>query len=125
MDGNINTFYDAVNGTGDWVGLDFGSGVTYVIAEIHYVPRPGFSSRMVGGKVQGSTTANFSSGVTDLFTVTAQPAAGVYPVQAIRDPGAERSVRSLSGPDGFCTGAEIEFYCEDATLIQHLPLRRG
>jgi endoglucanase len=112
MDGDIGTFYDATSGTGHWVGLDFGSDVAHVITEIRYVPRSGFSNRMVGGKIQGSNTANFSSGVTDLFTITDRPTEGVYTVQAITNPTAFRYVRYLSAPNGYCNVAEIEFYRE-------------
>jgi len=124
MDGDISTFYDATTGTGHWVGLDFGNGVAYVITEIRYVPRTGYSGRMVGAKIQGSNTANFSSGVTDLFTISARPAEGVYTVQAISDPTAYRYVRYLSAPNGYCNVAEIEFYREGLSTDIVPPVRR-
>ncbi len=112
MDGNTNTFYDATTGTGHWVGLDFGNDTAFVITEIRYVPRSGYSGRMVGAKIQGSNTANFSSGVIDLFTITDQPNEGIYTTQTINDHNAYRYVRYLSAPNGYCNVAEIEFYRE-------------
>ena len=110
MDGNMSTFYDAFNASGDWVGLDLGSGAAYVVTEIRYVPRSGSAGRMVGGKFQGSTTADFSSGVTDLFTVSGEPSSGVYTIQPIQNLTPYRYVRYLSAPNGYCNVAEIEFY---------------
>ena len=42
FDNNLNTFFDAPTGNGDWVGLDFGVGVSNVITQINYCPRSGF-----------------------------------------------------------------------------------
>ena len=49
FDGNLSTFFDGPDATGDWVGLDFGVGVSNVIGQINYWPRISEASRMVGG----------------------------------------------------------------------------
>ncbi|MCB1130149.1 MAG: hypothetical protein KDN05_03410 [Verrucomicrobiae bacterium] len=108
FDGDLGTFYDAVNPTGDWAGLDLGSPQSIVL--IKYAPRAGFAFRMVGGMFQGSNAADFSSGVVTLHTVGAQPAEGVLTQQAISDPGTYRYVRYIGPTDGYCNVAELEFY---------------
>jgi endoglucanase len=45
------------DGSGDWVGLDFGAGVSNVITQINYCPRSGFESRMIAGIFQGANQA--------------------------------------------------------------------
>lgn len=110
MDLDTNTFFDANVGSGAWVGLDLGAGNVSAIAKVRYCPRSGYASRMVGGKFQGSNTADFSSGVVDLFTIAIQPADGVNTEQAISDTTTFRYVRYLSPSNGFCNVAEVEFY---------------
>src|SRR6185369_14626094 len=74
MDGNLSTFFDGPDpGTGEWVGLDFGSGVSNTISQVRYCPRGGWAARMVGGKFQGANVADFSVAI-DLFTLPAAPA---------------------------------------------------
>jgi hypothetical protein len=80
FDGDTNTFYDAVNGTNDWAGLDLGGGTNGVVMQIKYCPRAGFAYRMVGGQFQGANVADFGSGVVTLFTVGSTPPDGVMTV---------------------------------------------
>lgn len=107
FDNAPNTFYDAANGTGDWGGLDLGTPST--ITKVGFQPRAGFPGRMVGGQLQASNTADFSSGVVTLFTITEQPAEGVVTTQAISNTTPFRYVRYLGPPNGFCNAAEIQF----------------
>ena len=72
FDGNLNTFYDGSTANGNWLGLDLGAPSN--IAQVKYSPRSGWAARMVGGIFQGSSTADFSAGVVNLFTITATPA---------------------------------------------------
>jgi hypothetical protein len=65
---------------------------------------------MVGGKFQGSTTADFSAGVTDLFTIAAAPPDGVLTAQPINNAIAFRYLRYLSPTGGFGNVAEVQFY---------------
>jgi fibronectin type 3 domain-containing protein/regulation of enolase protein 1 (concanavalin A-like superfamily) len=109
FDNNLNTFFDAPTANGDWVGLDFGAGSSNVITQINYCPRSGFESRMVGGIFQGANQADFSDAVT-LFTVTAQPATGVFTPAGITSTAAFRYVRYLSPNSGFGNVAELQFF---------------
>jgi fibronectin type 3 domain-containing protein len=108
FDGNLSSFFDApAPGNGDWVGLDLGAPA--VINQVRFAPRPGWPARMVGGVFQGSNTADFSSGVVNLFTITAAPPVGLFTGQAITNTGAFRYVRYLA-PDGtYGDVAELEF----------------
>ncbi len=110
FDGNLNTYFDPANGTGysAWCGLDLG--IPRVITKIRFAPRTGNASRMVGGKFQGSNTADFSSGVVDLHTVTTAPATGVLTTVDIHEATAFRYVRYITDPSQWCNVSEIEFY---------------
>jgi fibronectin type 3 domain-containing protein len=109
FDNNLTTFFDAPGGNGDWVGLDFGIGVSNVIAQINYCPRAGFEARMTNGIFQGANRADFSDAVT-LFTVTTQPAAGGFTSVGVTDTNAFRYVFYLSPNGGFGNVAELQFH---------------
>jgi endo-1,4-beta-xylanase len=109
FDGDLTTFFDGPDANGDWAGLDFGAGVSNVVAQINYCPRSGFESRMTNGIFQGANQANFSGAVT-LATVATQPAAGVLTPASITNPAGFRYVRYLSPDNGFGNVAELEFY---------------
>jgi len=110
FDNNLTTFFDAPDpGNGDWVGLDFGMGVSNIITRINYCPRSGSESRMVGGIFQGANQADFSDAVT-LFIITTQPATGVFTSASITNPAGFRYVRYLSPNGGYGNVAELEFY---------------
>jgi hypothetical protein len=109
FDNNLATFFDGPDASGDWVGLDFGAGMSNVINQIDYCPRSGFESRMVGGIFQGANQANFSGAVT-LYTVTNQPATGVFTPASFTNTSGFRYVRYLSAANGFCNVAELQFY---------------
>ena len=96
-DGNVSSFFDGPTANGNWVGLDLGSAKS--VSELRYAPRSGFAGRMVGGRVQVSTTADFSASVTTVFTVTATPPVGSLTDVFLSAPVAARYVRYLS-PDG-------------------------
>jgi aryl-phospho-beta-D-glucosidase BglC (GH1 family)/fibronectin type 3 domain-containing protein len=114
FDGNTNTFYDAANATGDWAGLDLGSGTNGVVMQIQYCPRVGWAGRMVGGQFQGANVANFSSGVTTLFTVASTPPEGTMTVQALTNASSFRYLRYIGPANAFCDVAEVEF---DASYV--------
>ncbi len=111
LDGNLATYYDADSASGDWVGLDLGAGNTSAVTKVRYAARAGHEGRMTGGVIQGSNSADFSSGVVTLGTVGAAPASGVLTTQLIlNNSTAYRYVRYLSPTDGWCNIAEIEFW---------------
>ncbi len=111
FDGDINTFFDApesTNGNGDWVGLDLGTPKT--ITKIRFAPRAEFPDRMIGGKFQGSTTADFAKPV-DLYVITDSPKVNQYTeVTTLLSKGPFQYVRYLSPDGGWGNVAEIEFY---------------
>jgi hypothetical protein len=109
LDGSLENFFDGPD-SASWVGLDLGAGVSASLSQVRYAPRKSFGSRMVGGKFQGSSTADFSSGVTDLFTITAAPPDGVLTAQPINAVAAFRYVRYLSPTGGFGNVAELQFF---------------
>ncbi|GEM_PF-666557 len=110
FDGNLNTFYDAVDGTGDWAGLDLGSGAAAIVMQIKYCPRASSGSRMVGGQFQGANVANFSSGVVTLYTISSTPPDGVMTVQAVTNAASFRYLRYIGPANGWCNVAEVEFW---------------
>jgi autotransporter-associated beta strand protein len=112
FDGSLNNYYDAFNASGDWGGLDLGR--SNVITQIAYCPRPGLTSRMVGGQFQGcNSNTNFSSGVVTLFTIGSAPADTTPPTltyQTISNTNAFRYVRYLGPANASCNAAEIQFF---------------
>ena len=109
MDGSLKNYMDAWAPDGGWVGLDLGAGVSAVITAVKYCPQPGGGNRLVGGVFEGSNTADFSSGVVNLFTVTTAPAGGVLTTQSIGNGNTFRYVRFRALPNNYCTAAEVQF----------------
>jgi uncharacterized repeat protein (TIGR03806 family) len=110
MDGNLSTFFDGPDpGTGEWVGLDLGAGISNTISQVRFCPRNTFASRMVGGKFQGANASDFS-GAIDLFTITSTPPYAVMSSQAISITNVFRYVRYLGPDPSWCNVAEVEFY---------------
>ena len=92
-DGSTSTFFDGQASSGNWVGYDLGSAMS--ISQIAYAPRSGYASRLTGGQIQISTTADFSSGVTTIYTITAAPASGLTTI-TLSSPVTARYIRYLS-----------------------------
>jgi parallel beta-helix repeat protein len=106
FDGNFNTFYDAPNGNlTQWVGLDMGFARN--VTQIQYAPRAGYESRMINGQFQVSNTADFSSGVVTLATITSAPVAGQFTVIAVNPGASYRYIRYVGG-SGWVNIAEME-----------------
>jgi hypothetical protein len=108
FDSNLNTYFDAPDASGDWAGLNLGT--PEVISQISYAPRSGWASRMVGGMFQGSDTADFSSGVVTLYTISSTPTTGVYTTAAVNNTNAFEYVRYLGPTNSYCDVAEVQFY---------------
>lgn len=118
FDGSTKNYIDVHATTGAWTGLDLGSGASAVITGVRYFPRSGASSRMVGGKFQGSNTANFSSGVTDLISITTTPPAGQFTDRIVSNGTAFRYLRYIQTQDsGWNTVAEIQFLGQASGLV--------
>jgi hypothetical protein len=121
FDGNLNTFYDAVDGAGDWAGLDLGSGAAAIVMEIKYCPRASSGNRMVGGQFQGANAANFSSGAVTLYTISSTPPDGVMTVQAVTNAASFRYLRYIGPANGWCNVAEVEFWGLNAGVPPSAP----
>ena len=121
FDGNTSTFFDAPMEDGAWVGLDLGSPKT--VLNIRYYPRVGFPARMTGGKFQGSTTADFSSGVVDLYAIATQPDNLAWTCLSLSNTSSYRYIRYLSPDGGSANVAEVEFY--EQTKIVIPPVKHG
>jgi hypothetical protein len=107
VDGNLSTFFDAPTASGSWVGLDLGSSQT--VTQVEYAPRSGWAARMVGGQFQASNSANFTSGVVTLFTISSTPATGVLTTQLLTNTTAYRYYRYIGPSNSFCNIAELVF----------------
>jgi hypothetical protein len=113
FDGNLdgaNNFFDGPDASGDWVGIDVGAGYAYVPTQVKYCPRSGFESRMVGGVFQGSNTADFSSGVVTLYTITTKPADNTLTTATVNNTQAFRYLRYLGPTNGSCDVCELQFW---------------
>ena len=108
LDGNLSTYFDGPSANGDWVGLDLGS--AHSITQISFAPRANFANRMVGGIFQASNTADFSSGVTTLYTVSTTPAVGSLITVLVNVSATFRYVRYLSPAGSYGDVVEINFY---------------
>jgi hypothetical protein len=106
VDGKLSTYFDGPDAVGDWVGFDFGSPV--VALAVKYAPRGGYADRMIGGQIQASNTADFSSGVVQLYSVGVTQS-GVLTTQRLVNHAAFRYYRYFGPLNGFCDIAELEF----------------
>lgn len=109
FDGNLASFFDGPDVSGDWVGLDLGGGNQNILRLIRYCPRATYATRMMGGVFQGANAADFSGAVT-LYTVGYTPPDGMFTTVAITNNTPYRYVRYLSPLNGWCNVAELQFY---------------
>ena len=114
FDGELKTFFDAPTANGNWVGLDLG--VPQVLTSVAYASRTGFQSRMNGGIIQASNTADFSSGVVNLYKIAsnANPSSTSLTTQPITSDTAYRYVRYLAPAGSYGNIAELQ-------ISGHLP----
>ncbi|MEX2672907.1 MAG: ThuA domain-containing protein [Phycisphaeraceae bacterium] len=108
LDGDTETFFDAPEADGAWVGLDLGERTK--IIGVRFAPRQGHAGRMVGGKLQGANEADFSDAV-DLYSVGWQDIGGIT-ARPVKSDGSFRYVRYLSPASGHANTALVEFYSE-------------
>ena len=78
MDSNITTYFDAPQGSGDWVGIDLGLDTSALITRVSYVPRSNFPlfTDGVGGLFQAANLPGFQR--------RGQPGYGVLPSRGWR-----------------------------------------
>ncbi|HEY5811365.1 MAG TPA: hypothetical protein VIT23_01780 [Terrimicrobiaceae bacterium] len=104
LDANVNTFFDAPNADGNYVGIDR----ALPPEKIRYYPRSGFNDRMVGGIFEGTNGDPVTGPYTTIHTVTSNPPLAWNEVSVSL--GDYRYLR-YRGPSGsYGNVAEIEFY---------------
>jgi hypothetical protein len=106
-DGNLSTYFDAPDASGDWVGLDFVS--PRVVTQVKFAARAGYELRMVGGMIQASNTFDFTSGVVTLKTITYPPPSGSLKTVTLPNTTAYRYYRYIGPANSYCDIAELEF----------------
>jgi hypothetical protein len=107
FDGNLVSYFDAPGASGAWVGLALNNAA--VVQQVQFSPRPSFESRMVGGLFQASNTANFSSGVVTLATITTNPTPGVLNTISLNNSTAYLYYRYIGPANSYCNIAELQF----------------
>jgi hypothetical protein len=107
FDENLNTYFDGPNASGDWVGEAFAAPV--VVTQVKFSARVGYETRMVGGMIQASNTADFSSGVVTLKTITYPPPSGSLKTVTLPNTTAYRYYRYIGPTNSYCDIAELEF----------------
>jgi fibronectin type 3 domain-containing protein/glucose/arabinose dehydrogenase len=107
FDSNLNTFFDAPTGNNEWVGLALTAPAT--VSQVQYAPRASWANRMVGGIFQGSNDPTFTTGVVNLFTITAAPTAGVFTSAAVTSTATFSYVRYLAPAGSFGNVADLVF----------------
>jgi M6 family metalloprotease-like protein len=112
FNGILTDFFDSPYDTG-WVGLSLPS--RYKLTAIRFLPRSGFTGRMTGGKFQASNSADFSSGVTDLYTIATEPVAN-WNCISINNITGFKYVRYVCPNGGFTNVAEIGIYGVSANV---------
>ena len=120
LDGNLGSYFDANVASGAWVGLDLGT-AGGVVTQLKFAPRSGYTGRMVGGRFQASNTADFSSGVVTLHTVTAAPAANVFTTVSGANTAAYRYVRYLAPANSYGNIAEFQAFGTAGTTAVSAP----
>ena len=107
FDGKTATYFDGATSTGNWAGLDLGT--PELITQVQFLPRSGYAGRMAGGVFQGSTTPDFSAGVTTLFDITTTPTPSAFTSVPPAAAGPFEYVRYLSPAGSYGNVAEVEF----------------
>lgn len=115
-DGDPATFYDYINGTGGYTGIDLGPGNATPISAIVFTPRGGFEDRMNGGVFEGSMNG---TDYTPIYTINGIPS-GTTAVFVAPGP-AYRFLRYRGPSNSYCNIAEMEFYTAVMNVIPTTP----
>ena len=118
-DGSLATYYDSPTGSGGYVAIDLGS--AKAVSQIKFAPRSGWASRMVGGRFQASNTADFSSGVVTVYTVTTAPATGSLTTVSTGTATAYRYWRYIGASYTYSDIAEFQLFGTASTTPTPTP----
>ncbi|MFT5524098.1 MAG: hypothetical protein ACI9HK_002049, partial [Pirellulaceae bacterium] len=122
FDGDLLTNLDGPDASSYWVGLDLGEAMP--IRQIRFAGRIGLEQRMVGGKFQGSNSADFSAkDVVELLEVTAVPARG-WVSHNLSSTNALRYVRYLPPENAYGNIAELEVRGPSTGTVLEQQVRR-
>jgi endoglucanase len=72
-------------------------------------PRPGWETRLCGGMIQASNSANFSNGVVTLYTITNVPPSGTLTTVKLSNTTEYRYYRYIGPTNSYCDIEELEF----------------
>ncbi len=98
------TFSNGPAPDGNYVGID-----TAAIAnKIRFLPRAGYTARMVGGVFEGTDGNPVTGPYTPIYTITTTPPEGWSEVPVSL--GSYRYLRYRGAPGSYCNVMEIEFY---------------
>lgn len=109
LDGDVDTYFDAAQANGAWVGYALEAGQKARLAMVKFAPRKGYASRMTGGQFQVADQPDFSDART-VAVIDAAPAEGeltVLPCEAAAD---ARYLRYVSPDGGYGNVAEVQFF---------------
>ncbi len=120
FDGNLNTFFDAPSGNGNWVELNLGSPAA--LGQIAFSPRQFFESRMVGGYFEASNDPNFGSGVAILYTIGSAPQFGLTTLPVS---GTYQYVRYVSPNGSYGNIAEFQVFGSANSVPPAVPTPPG
>lgn len=118
LDGDANTFFDGPSANTQWVGLDLGA--ARMVKKVRYIPRDGWASRLVGGKIQGANAADFSD-AEDLYTITETPTQDIFTTGRFENSTLYQYYRFLSPANGYGNIAEIEFWGDPNDPVNLAP----
>ena len=120
LDGNTDTFFDAAQANGAWVGYALQAGRKARLALVKFAPRKGYAARMTGGVFQMADQADFSDART-VATISTDPPEGILSQVVVDIPDEARYLRYLSPDGGYGNVAEVQFYGSilSDTAIRH------
>ena len=108
FDGDVNTFGDLLNATGDYYTVDFGEGVTVSLSEVMFMPRSTHASRLNGTIVSGSNDGENWTQITSPVNGAAANQWTQVKETELLDRGAYRYFKISDAAQGDI--AEVEFY---------------
>jgi len=105
FDGDLQTNLDGPDANSYWVGLDLGDAKPITL--VRYAARIGQEQRLVSGKFQASSTADFSTDVVELFEIKTLPSRG-WVTRNLDQPVVRRFIRYIPPKNSYGNIAEIE-----------------
>lgn len=121
FDGDLLTQLDGPDANSHWIGLDLGEAKP--ITRLRFAGRIAHEQRMVGGKFQASSTADFSGDVVELLEITQAPPRG-WVTHDLDQPVERRYVRYVPPKNSYGNIAEFELRGPGSGTILEQQVRR-